>query len=85
MDGFWAELGRCRVRMDPETNPKEIDLTPDAGRFAGSEVRGVYAALPDGKTRICLRLPTSPKVLPRPKGFLTGSGGGLYTITLERR
>jgi RNA polymerase sigma factor (sigma-70 family) len=66
-------------KLDPTTNPKEIDVTFTEGPMADKMFEGIYVTL-ENEVRICLRLEHTK--LGRPKGFSTVSGT-LYTFFLR--
>jgi RNA polymerase sigma-70 factor (ECF subfamily) len=73
---------RAKLRLDPEQNPRHIDLVILEGEEKGKTVQGIYK-LESGRWTVCLR-ETKTAGRGRPKEFATEPGSSLGLITLER-
>ena len=80
------QKGNWKYRTNPSRNPKEIDLTPLDGPFAGKTVKGIYRLEKDVLT-ICyiqLSLEDAEKK-ERPSVFESKKGDDVVLLTFERK
>ncbi|MFO0910807.1 MAG: TIGR03067 domain-containing protein [Isosphaeraceae bacterium] len=68
-------------RIDPERNPKAIDLIPHDGSFKGRQLRGIYVIKGDRLTICRARTPDGE----RPAGFSSRVDSGLVVTVWKRR
>jgi RNA polymerase sigma factor (sigma-70 family) len=73
-------FGNFSLKLDPTSQPKEIDVTFLEGPWKGDTFVGVYVTMRN-EVRICLRLEKTN--LGRPRGFSTVADAGLYTFFLR--
>ena len=77
-----GEDPRSKFKLDPNKQPKAIDLFPLDPAQPGSMVAGIYS-LRNGQLRLCINL-FGKDTAQRPKDFATKEGDGVGFVTLER-
>ncbi len=77
-----GEDPRSKFKLDPNKQPKAIDLFPLDSAHPGRMVAGIYS-LQNGQLRLCINL-FGKDTTQRPKGFKTMEGDGVGFVTLER-
>ena len=77
-----GEDPRSKFKLDPNKQPKAIDLFPQDQADPGRMVAGIYS-LRNGQLRLCINL-FGKDTAQRPKDFTTKEGDGVGLITLER-
>ncbi|QDV38323.1 TIGR03067 domain-containing protein [Tautonia plasticadhaerens] len=79
----WERSGEpfaaTRFELDPDADPKAIDLIPEGGPNRGEKVLGIYAFEDD-----LLVLCTADAGRPRPTSFEAGPGSGTTLMTFRR-
>lgn len=68
-----------RFTIDPEADPKAIDLIPEGGPHRGERVEGIYK-FEDDALILCVADPGQP----RPSAFEAGPGSGASLYVLRR-
>jgi uncharacterized protein (TIGR03067 family) len=68
------------IELDPNHDPKNIDVIPDGGRNRGQHILGIYK-LDGERLTICMAVAGQP----RPKEFKAEKGSGWTLQTFERK
>jgi uncharacterized protein (TIGR03067 family) len=72
---------KLKFTVDPQKNPKTIDLTVQEGNDKGKVVLGIYS-VKDGQLRLCINIFGDASY--RPTEFKTRDRDGVAFATLER-
>ena len=80
----WSRDGESfaatRFEIDPDAEPKAIDLLPEGGPHRGERVLGIYRFEGDGRLTLCIAGPGDP----RPSAFAAEAGVGTTLMTVRR-